>query len=326
MTLRNAIAIGKGLGDFLKVDDAAAQPIPKFRSYLTVLAEIDVHAPLKPGFQFRRDNGDQVWISLKYERLDIYCTSCGCIGHKKDNCRAPQEACTPGKYAISLLVNIFSNLPHSDAGAKSSFKSSSLSQPSSAQFRSKEVVQSPDTTTGTTNPSNRDVTINHLTTTILPSLKQLSLQPNTPPFLTHISADISTKPLTSLNEDSAFPPTAPHRSDTAVLLETTKLSVPHTHHFPKASSSSTSNPHNLNTGSISIILNQNQPGPSEIPQAQSIPIFTSPAHIQTVLTASSSNLTSNFSNLPAKKTQLNTFLTPKNNSRKNLSNLTPLNP
>jgi hypothetical protein len=89
MTSRNAIAIGKGLGVFLKVDEAAGQHIPKFRSYLRVLAEIDVHAPLKPGFQFRRDNGDQVWISLKYERLDIYCTSCGCIGHKKDNCWAP---------------------------------------------------------------------------------------------------------------------------------------------------------------------------------------------------------------------------------------------
>jgi hypothetical protein len=186
MTTRNAIAIGKGLGDFLKADDAVGQPIPKFRSYLRVLAEIDVHAPLKPGFQFRRDNGDQVWIALKYERLDIYCTSCGCIGHKKDNCRAPQAACTPGKYAISLLVNIFSNLPPSDAGAKSSSKSSSLSQPSSAQFHSKEVVQSPETTTGTYNPPNRDVTINHLTTTILPPLKQLSLQPNTPPLLTNI--------------------------------------------------------------------------------------------------------------------------------------------
>jgi hypothetical protein len=304
MTTRNAIAIGKGLGDFLKVDDAADHPTPKFRSYLRVLADIDVHAPLKPGFQFRRDNGDHVWISLKYERLDIYCTSCGCIGHKKDSCRAPQAACTPGKYAISLLVNIFSNLPPTDAGVKSSFMSSSLSQPSSAQFRLKEVVQSPESTTGTTNPPNRDVTINHLTTTILPPLKQLSLQPNTPPLLTKISTDISTKPLTSLNEDSAFPPTAPHRSDSAVLLETTKQSAPHSHHFPKASSSSNSNPHNLNTGSISIILNQNQPGPSATPQAQSIPTHTSPAHIQTVLTASSSNPTSNFSNfsnLPAKK-------------------------
>jgi hypothetical protein len=301
MTTRNAIAIGKGLGDFLKVDDAAGQPIPKFRSYLRVLAGIDVHAPLKPGFQFRRDNGDQVWISLKYERLDIYCTSCGCIGHKKDNCRAPQAACTPGKYAISLLVNIFSNLPPSDAGAKRSFKSSSLSQPSSAQLRSKEVVQSPVTTTDTNNPPNRDVTINHLTTTILPPLKQLSLKPNTPPLLTNISTDTSTKPLTSLNEDSAFPPTAPHSCVTAALLETTKLSVPHTHHFPKASSSSTSNLHNLNTGSISIILNHNQPGPSELPQAQSIQNLTSPAHRQTVLTASNSNLTSTLPNLPAKK-------------------------
>ena len=82
-----------------------------FRSYLRVLVEIDMHAPLKPGFLFHRRNGDPTWISLKYERLDIYCTNCGYIGHKKINYRAPQENCTPSKYSTSLLVNLFSNLP-----------------------------------------------------------------------------------------------------------------------------------------------------------------------------------------------------------------------
>ena len=111
MSLRNAIAIGKDMGNLLKVDDAAAQPSTTFRSYLRVLVEIDVHAPLKLGFLFHRGNGDPAWISLKYERLDIYYTNCGCIGHKKINCHASQENCTLGMYSTSLLVNIFSNLP-----------------------------------------------------------------------------------------------------------------------------------------------------------------------------------------------------------------------
>jgi hypothetical protein len=298
MSLRNAIAIGKGVGNLLKVDDAAAQPSPKFKSYLRILTEIDVHAPLKLGFLFHRENGEQAWVSLKYERLDIYCTSCGCIGHKKANCCAPKEACIPGKYAISLLVNIISNLPPSDAGAKSSLESySSQSQPSSTQCRPREVVQSP----GTTHSPNRDATVNHLTPTILPPLKHLSLQPNTPPSLTHALVDTSTQPLTSLNEDTTFHPTAHPISDTAVLFETPKPSVPPPHNFPKASSSFTLNPHNPNTSSISIILNKDQAGPYEIPQAQSFPLFTSPALIQTVLIAPSSNLISNYSNLPAKK-------------------------
>ena len=62
-----------------------------------------------------------------------------------------------------------------------------------------------------------------------------------------------------------------------------------------------SNPYNSNTGSISITLNKDQVGPSAIPQAHSHPLFTSPAHIQTDLIASSPNLFTNSSNSPAKK-------------------------
>jgi hypothetical protein len=87
MSLRNAIAIGKGMGNLIKVDDAN-KARSTFRSYLRILVEIDVHAPLKPSFLFHRGNGESAWISLKYERLDIYCTNYGCIGHKNINCCA----------------------------------------------------------------------------------------------------------------------------------------------------------------------------------------------------------------------------------------------
>ena len=83
MSLCNAIAIGKGMGNLIKVDDAATQDRSIFKSYLRVLMEIDVHAPLKPSFLFHKGNGDSAWISLKYERPNIYCTNYGCIGHKK---------------------------------------------------------------------------------------------------------------------------------------------------------------------------------------------------------------------------------------------------
>jgi hypothetical protein len=81
-----------------------------FRSYLRILVSIDVSKPLNPGFDLSKENGSSSWVSLKYERLDIFCTDCGLIGHFQAACLAPKEARTPSRYFISLKVNVFSNL------------------------------------------------------------------------------------------------------------------------------------------------------------------------------------------------------------------------
>jgi hypothetical protein len=82
-----------------------------FKSYLRLLVSIDVSKPLNPGFCFTRSDGDSDWISLKYERLDIYCTNCGRIGHKQPSCLARLEARNPSRYLISLKLNVFSIMP-----------------------------------------------------------------------------------------------------------------------------------------------------------------------------------------------------------------------
>jgi hypothetical protein len=111
MTIKNAIAIGKGLGNLLKVDDFGASSA-SFQSYLRLLVEIDVSLPLKPGFLHNREEGISSWVFLKYERLDEYCITCGLIGHKKYGCRSPlpPKFHYPDKYKVSLKVNIFSKL------------------------------------------------------------------------------------------------------------------------------------------------------------------------------------------------------------------------
>jgi hypothetical protein len=116
MTLKNAIAIGKGLGQFLKVEDNSGETVA-FRSYLKVLVSIDVNKPLNPGFYFNRGDGTQCWVSLKYERLDVYCTDCGRIGHHQSSCLARPVEKFPNRYLTSLKVNIFSNLPVSMSAA-----------------------------------------------------------------------------------------------------------------------------------------------------------------------------------------------------------------
>jgi hypothetical protein len=109
MTIKNAIAIGKSLGQLVKVEESRGD-IVAFRSYLRILVSIDVIMPLNPGFNFIRSDGSPTWVSLKYERLDVYCLDCGRIGHKQPSCLALHVDKLPTRYLISLKVNVFSNL------------------------------------------------------------------------------------------------------------------------------------------------------------------------------------------------------------------------
>jgi hypothetical protein len=53
-----------------------------------------------------------------YERLDIYCTDCGRIGHKQPSCLARPEARNPSRYLISLKLNAFSVMPETSSTGK----------------------------------------------------------------------------------------------------------------------------------------------------------------------------------------------------------------
>jgi hypothetical protein len=109
LTIKNAIAIGKGLGSLIMVEDNSGVEVT-FRSYLRILVSIDVSKPLNPGFDLSKENGSSSWVSLKYERLDIFYTDYGLIGHFQATCLALKEERTPSRYFISLKVNVFSNL------------------------------------------------------------------------------------------------------------------------------------------------------------------------------------------------------------------------
>jgi hypothetical protein len=155
MTIKNALAIGKGMGNLLKVEDFGALR-PTSRSYLRLLVEIDVTKPLKPGFPFHREGGESTWIFFffkkkKYERLGEYYTSCGLITHKKQGCRSPTELIFPEKYKISLKVTIFSNLlPEPAEVVALTTGESSRSSSSSTQLHGGELTHSH---TDNTNPN-----------------------------------------------------------------------------------------------------------------------------------------------------------------------------
>jgi hypothetical protein len=133
MSSKNAISIGKGLGNLVKIEENNGAEAT-FRSFLRLLVIIDVSKPLNPGFSFTRIDGSATWISLKYERLDVYCTDCGRIGHKQNSCLAQQVERNPSRYLVSLKVTVFSNLLPS---------SSNPHQPENKQRSSSALTNNP---------------------------------------------------------------------------------------------------------------------------------------------------------------------------------------
>ena len=95
LTLKNALAVGKGMGSLIQVEDCSGAS-KTFKSYLIILVNINVLEPLKLGFMLSRVEGDPIWISFRYGRLDLYCTTCGRIGYKNQNCLIPLQKLSLG--------------------------------------------------------------------------------------------------------------------------------------------------------------------------------------------------------------------------------------
>jgi hypothetical protein len=68
MTIKNAIAIGKGLGPLIMVEDNNGVEVT-FRSFLKIMVSIDVSKPLNLGFYLSREDGSSSWVSLGISSL-----------------------------------------------------------------------------------------------------------------------------------------------------------------------------------------------------------------------------------------------------------------
>jgi hypothetical protein len=211
MTTKNAVAIGKGIGEVIKVDDIEGASTT-FRSYLRVLVEVNVQKPLKPGFYFKRGQEEPSWISFRYERLDFYCTLCGKIGHQYSSCRSPPIEQHPESYKIPLNERFYSNqsIPKSawSHNAEAPQPSQPPSTPVSSQVTGNSLPNSSTITPTilkplknlTLTPSHPQVpltTIHHPHTSLNATHKNL---PNTEP-----SAHVATKPLNPSHQDSTPP-------------------------------------------------------------------------------------------------------------------------
>ncbi|KAI9070664.1 hypothetical protein K1719_047372, partial [Acacia pycnantha] len=62
------------------------------RGFIPCPFPIQLNDPLIPGFWIPRERKNPAWVSVKYERLQEFCYTCGCIGHKDRVCRAVRES------------------------------------------------------------------------------------------------------------------------------------------------------------------------------------------------------------------------------------------
>ena len=77
--------IGGKVGTVVEVD-FVGEPRIQWQRFVRIRVDIDLASPLSPGFFLPRDNHQDLWIGLKYERLPGICYWCGVIGHDTRDC------------------------------------------------------------------------------------------------------------------------------------------------------------------------------------------------------------------------------------------------
>lgn len=109
----NARLIGCKLGEVLELD-----PVEEHASFIRIKIRFHVSTPLEPGFYFPRDNGDDLWIGFKYERLSSFCIHCGLMDHTIGTCY--QNPAHPQNYALTDKMRGFPPPPNVDQMSESS--------------------------------------------------------------------------------------------------------------------------------------------------------------------------------------------------------------
>jgi hypothetical protein len=129
MTTKNAIRIGKSIGNILKLDNNISSGIIS-RPFLRFKIDINTSLPLASGFYMPCEGTKPRWIAFKYKHLDEYCSSCGLIGHVKKFYHVPPEKATPEKYkwflraAPYVRLTLMANPPQEDSDSGISFAAS----------------------------------------------------------------------------------------------------------------------------------------------------------------------------------------------------------
>ncbi|KAK6133954.1 hypothetical protein DH2020_032303 [Rehmannia glutinosa] len=81
-------AIGNRIGKFIEWDTSTGEGLSRS---VRVRVLLNPAKPLRRGTKITISNGTVMWISIKYERLPIFCFACGLLGHLKRECEIANE-------------------------------------------------------------------------------------------------------------------------------------------------------------------------------------------------------------------------------------------
>jgi len=135
MMIKNAVMIGKGLGNLLNVDNLNSPGIV-CRPFLRVQVGINTSKSLILGFNLPCEGRDPLCFRFRYEQLGDYCTLCGLIGHKRLGCPQPESPFPLAKYSLPLYA-LPSNGPRMVFPHAKDDSDSRVSSDGQAQSRSK---------------------------------------------------------------------------------------------------------------------------------------------------------------------------------------------
>ncbi|KAK2408369.1 hypothetical protein QL285_043886 [Trifolium repens] len=83
------LLIGSHLGKSIKYDDT--NNYSPWRKYMRLRVAINTQEPLKTEWSFEREQGAEVKVIFKYEKLGNFCFVCGILGHTENSCRKKHE-------------------------------------------------------------------------------------------------------------------------------------------------------------------------------------------------------------------------------------------
>nr|GMC77707.1 uncharacterized protein LOC109173053 [Ipomoea batatas] len=78
-------AIGNFIGTFVSIDESNFDGW--WKMFLRIRVRIDITKPLTSKMRIKRNGGDWLWISFRYERLPNFCFICGLLGHTEKFCQ-----------------------------------------------------------------------------------------------------------------------------------------------------------------------------------------------------------------------------------------------